>query len=121
MARLLFLSPMVPSTDLDASVRFLGDALGFKLVFSSDTYRICERDGLTFHLQQAGENVGGSSIYLEVDNLDAVWAQLKPHTVGIRVREPFEQPYGMREFHVDLPHTPCLLFVGQSVGENVES
>lgn len=106
---------MVPSTDLDATVTFLEAALGFKLVFTSETYRICERDGLTLHLQRAGETVGESAVYLEVDDLDAVWERCRLHLAGIRFREPFIQSYGMREFHVDLPHTPCLLFVGQSV------
>lgn len=117
MARALYLSPMVPSTDLDATVAFLETGLGFRLVFSSDTYRICEKDGLTLHLQRAGDAVGESAVYLEVDDLDAAWEQLRPHLDGLRHRAPFEQPYRMREFHVDLPHTPCLLFVGQSLPE----
>jgi len=116
MARAMFLSPMVASQDLEASVAFLEAALGFRLVFSSETYRICEKDGLTLHLQRAGEGATGCAVYLEVDDLNAAWEQARPHLGGTRFREPFVQTYGMREFHVDIPHTDCLLFVGQSVG-----
>lgn len=114
MARALFLSPMVACTNLDASVAFLEAALGFRLVFSSETYRICEKDGLTLHLQRAGDGASGCAVYLEVDDLDSAWERAKPHLVGTRHREPFLQPYGMREFHLDIPHTDCLLFVGQA-------
>lgn len=115
MTRALYLSPIVASTSLEDSVRFLEQALGFKLVYSSDTYRICEKDGLTFHLQRAGDSVGECAVYLEVDDLHAAWEQVKPYLAGTRVQEPIEQPYRMREFHVDVPHTNCLLFVGQSI------
>lgn len=115
MPKLLFLSPMVPCTDLDGAAAFLEAALGFRVVFVTETYRVCERDGLTLHLQQAGEGTGPVAVYLEVDDLEAVWQAARPHLAGLRHREPFEQPYRMREFHVDLPHTQCLLFVGESL------
>ncbi|HMS55076.1 MAG TPA: hypothetical protein PKA27_06710 [Fimbriimonadaceae bacterium] len=115
MAKALFLSPMVASTSLDESVTFLEGAFGFKLVFSSETYRICEKDGLTLHLQKAGKDVGECAVYLEVDDLDEAWDRAKSHLDGVRHRSPFEQEYRMREFHVDIPHTNCLFFVGQSI------
>jgi len=115
MERAMFLSPMIACTDNDASVTFMEEALGFRLVFASETYRICEKDGLTFHLQQSGDDIGGSAVYLEVDDLDSAWKRAQPHISGLRHREPFLQPYGMREFHLDIPNTNCLLFVGQAV------
>lgn len=41
--------------------------------------------------------------------------QLKIKTVGMKVREPFDREYGMREFHIILPHTRTLIFIGQVI------
>lgn len=112
MSRLLFMSPMVPSTDVSATAQFLHDALGFE-VKRYGTYAICERDGLTLHLQPAGEGIGEQSIYLEVDELESVWQTLAPHLDGIRHRPPHDREYGMREVHFDLPDTQTLVFLGQ--------
>ena len=34
---------------------------------------------------------------------------------GLKVKEPFNQPYGMREVHVEIPATKTLLFIGQTM------
>jgi hypothetical protein len=113
MYKALFLSPMVPSTDVFATTEFLRQALGFHIRMI-DSYAICEKDGLTIHLQPAGTGVGEMAIYLEVDDIEQVWSQLQPHVEGIRHKEPFDREYGMREIHVDLPFTQALLFIGQA-------
>jgi len=114
MAKLLFLSPMVPSTDVPATAEFLEQALGFRSQFIG-TYAICTRDGLTIHLQPMGEGVGEMSIYLEVDDIDGLWDELQPYAEGIRHKPPHDREYQMREVHIDLPHTNALLFIGQSI------
>lgn len=55
------------------------------------------------------------SIYLWVRHVDQLYADLKPKLDTLaegRVRAPFTQPYGMREFHVKDPDG-CLLFFGE--------
>lgn len=115
MSRILFISPMVPTTDLSASAGFLVGALGFKEVFNEDGYGICERDGLTIHFLPAGSDVGQMETYIEVDDVDDVWEGMKDKVGDIKHKEPFDRPYGMREIHVELPATKCLLFIGQSI------
>jgi catechol 2,3-dioxygenase-like lactoylglutathione lyase family enzyme len=115
--RVSSISAMVPSTDLERSVGFLVNALGFALVFSSETYRILVRDGFEFHLQQAGEGGGPIAIYIQVDDVESVWVGLQGYLEGVRHKAPFDQEYQMREVHVDLPCTQALLFIGQAIDE----
>ncbi|MBA4292320.1 hypothetical protein C0431_05065 [bacterium] len=110
------IAAMVPSTDLERSVGFLVDGLGFELVFSTETYCILVRDGFEFHLQRAGEGVGQIAIYIKVDDVEAVWDRLQGHLDGIRHKAPFDQEYQMREIHVDLPSTQASFFIGQPIG-----
>jgi hypothetical protein len=54
-------------------------------------------------------------LYLEVDNVDALWSTIKDKVGGLKYKEPFDQEYGMREIHICIPHTNALLFIGQKL------
>ncbi len=113
MYKALLISPMIPSTDVHATAKFLEEGLGFTTKILDSDYAICERDGLSLHLKPAEENVGQMEFYFEVDSVDSVWDVLQNKVEGIRHKEPFDRPYGMREIHLDLPHTKALMFIGQ--------
>jgi hypothetical protein len=53
--------------------------------------------------------------YLEIDNVDVLWQNIKSNIEGIRVKPPFNQKYGMREFHIIIPQTKTLMFVGHVI------
>ena len=114
MAKALFLSPIIPSRDASASTAFF-ELFGFKTKDFGDGYSICDKDGLSVHFQPMGEGVGEMAVYLEVDDVDGLFASIAEGLEGIKFKAPFDQPYGMREFHVIIPQTNCLLFVGQSL------
>lgn len=109
------LSPMVPSYDLGATAEFFRNSLGFSAVLQSDGYAVLVREGASLHLLPAGDDIGQMEMYLEVDDVDVAWAAMQPHTGGLRTRGPFDREYGMREVHVEVPHTKCLLFVGHAL------
>jgi hypothetical protein len=44
-----------------------------------------------------------------------LWNSVKDKLSKLRVREPFNQDYGMREFHIEVPHTNSIMFVGQEI------
>jgi hypothetical protein len=46
------------------------------------------------------------AIYLEVDNLEALWNGVKINSRASNSRPLFGQPYGMREIHVIIPRDP---------------
>jgi catechol 2,3-dioxygenase-like lactoylglutathione lyase family enzyme len=115
MYKALYLSPMIPSFDLPKTVRFFQEIFAFSTVKNAPHYAILYKDGLTIHLQNAGKDIGEMSFYLEVDDLDGLWESIKDRIRELRVRAPFDQSYGMREFHIEIPHTNTLLFVGQEI------
>jgi uncharacterized glyoxalase superfamily protein PhnB len=66
-------------------------------------YAGVERDGVTIHLQAAGETKrlpGHGSAYVFVTDVDALYQELKSR--GARVlKEPKDYPYGMRDFDIN--------------------
>lgn len=113
MYKALFLSPMVPSFNLVETGRFFVDVLGFSAQMDTEKYAIYVKDNLTVHLLPASPDVGQMEFYLEVDNVDHVWAEIKDKLHGLKVKEPFNQEYRMREIHIGIPHTNTLLYIGQ--------
>ena len=106
---------MIPSYNVRATVDFFKDVFEFtSLRDEDDMYVILIKDNLTIHIQRAGD-IGEMSFYMEVDDIDALWASAETKLIGINARAPFNRDYGMREFHVIVPHTKTLLFVGQGI------
>lgn len=118
MYRALYISPMIPSFDLEVTGAFFKDLLEFSPVMEVETYAIYQKDDLTIHLLKAGESIGQMEFYLEVNAVDEVWESIKDKIDGIKVRPPFDQPYGMREIHLEVPATNTLLFIGQTSPTN---
>ncbi len=115
MYKALFLSPMVPSFNLIETAQFFREVLGFNAVMDTPEYAIYQKDNLTIHILPAGKDIGQMEFYLEVDDLDGLWASIEDKVKGLKVREPFNQDYGMREVHIEVPQTNTLLFIGQVI------
>ena len=115
MYQALYLSPMVPSFNIEATVRFFKDVLQFSAMMETGTYAILHKDNLTVHILPAGKDIGQMEFYLEVDSVDNLWAKIKSKLEGIKVKEPFDREYGMREIHINIPETNTLLFIGQEI------
>lgn len=109
-----YLSPMIPSYNLEKTVAFFLDLLDFKIGRDDKTYFILYKDNLTLHIQRAGD-IGEMSFYLVVDNIEKVWQGMKDKLGDMKVREPFDREYGMREIHVIVPETKTLMFIGQEI------
>lgn len=115
MYKIKYLSPMIPSYDFDVTGKFFEDVMGFRNVYKSDIYLIYEKDNLTVHILRAGEDIGEMEFYIEVDNVDSFWDGIKDKVIGLKFREPFDREYKMREAHIIIPATKCLMFIGQSL------
>ena len=116
---------IVPVKDIKATVDFYADVLGFerRMVSDDKTFAIVVHGEAAIHfiktndaqaLQATANNI---SIYLWVRQIDKLYDNLKPKLDILpkgRVRSPFNQPYGMREFHVKDPDG-CLLFFGENI------
>ncbi|HEV7621566.1 MAG TPA: hypothetical protein VGO09_07530 [Flavisolibacter sp.] len=109
------LSPMIPSYNIEKTVSFFIDLLDFKVGRDEKTYVILYKDNLTIHFLRAGSDIGEMEFYLEVDNIDDLWNSIKDKLSDMKVKPPFNQEYGMREFHIIIPYTKTLMFVGQVI------
>ncbi|MFC0182460.1 hypothetical protein SAMN04515674_101422 [Pseudarcicella hirudinis] len=117
MYKALYLSPMIPSYNIPETVRFFQNIFAFNLALDDSNYKILYKEDRTVHILRAGEHIGEMEMYLEVDNIDLLWETVKDQLKSFetKIREPFNREYGMREFHVVIPYTKALLFVGQVV------
>lgn len=115
MYKAKYLSPMVPSYNIEKTVSFFRDLLDFKVGRDDKTYVILYKDNLTIHLLRAGPDIGEMEFYLEVDDIQQVWNNMKDKLGEMKVREPFDREYGMREIHVIVPETKTLMFIGQEI------
>ena len=109
------LSPMVPSENLQVTKDFMVKCFDFNVFMDTENYCIVYKDNYAVHIMPSeGEIIDEMSFYLEVDDLNLCWKTFSDNNNGdVKVKEPFDREYGMREFHVVLPDTKTLVFVGQ--------
>ena len=112
------ISPMLAVADMDDTISFYENVLGFKAARKSPQYSVLECNGQTIHLMKAAsEEVlsavrGHVDIYIEVSNIRDLWEHVKTFKDRYRIRDLFETGYGMIEFHIGDPNE-CLIFVGE--------
>ena len=111
----LFISPMIPSFNVKETAHFFREILGFTPVMDSQDYAIYKKNDLTIHILPAGKEIGQMEFYIEVNDIDELWATIKDRVKEFKVREPFDRGYGMRELHIAVPQTNTLLFIGQQL------
>lgn len=122
--RLTQITPFVPCTSLDRQIAFYRDMLGFEVRYQTDTYAFLKRDAVAIRLVEVWPEVDLShperegSFYIDVEGIDSLYADLAPRLAQLpadRVRAPFDQDYGQREFHV-ADEDCTLVFFGETVG-----
>ena len=116
------ITPFVLCASLKRQIAFYCDTLGFEMQFQADNYAFLRRGRAGLRLLQCpankdGRSLGGDhSFYIDVRDIDALYDELRPMLDKLpakRVRGPFDQPYGQREFHV-LDEDGALVFFGES-------
>jgi hypothetical protein len=115
MYKALHLSPMIPSFYIKETSAFFTDVLGFTAFMNGEGYAILYKDILSIHILPAGTDIGEMEFYLEVDDVDGLWNEIKHKLTNLKIREPFDREYGMREMHIIVPQTKTLLFVGSGI------
>jgi len=112
--RVLQTWPLLMVSDLDRSLAFYRDGLGFTVVGRADAdgkafWCRLERGGSSLMLQQAEEDEDGApatwgrgmGLYFVCDDADALHAELVRR--GLRLPPPSTAGYGMRQFPVPDP------------------
>ena len=111
------ISPMLAVADMEETLGFYKEVLGFTARMKSPEYAIVERDGQTIHfMKAASEHVmgcvrGHTEIYIEVSGIRSLWEHVKTFNERYSIRDLFDREYGMTEFHIGDPNG-CLVFVG---------
>lgn len=114
------ISPMLAVADMEQSILFYQDVLGFTPILKSPGYSIIERDGQTIHFQKADSQEvmncvrGHTEIYIEVSGIRSLWEHVKTFKNRYKIRDLFDREYGMTEFHISDPNE-CLVFVGEPI------
>ena len=116
------ISPMLAASDLEETLAFYDEVLGFRAIMKSPEYAIVERDGQTIHfMKAASEEVmrcvrGHTEIYIEISGIDALWEHVRTLKNKYKLRDLFERDYGMTEFHIEDPNG-CLVFVAEPTSD----
>jgi catechol 2,3-dioxygenase-like lactoylglutathione lyase family enzyme len=122
MARMRAVTPFLRVPDIDKAVAFFTETLGFTCPGSEHGYAYVWRDGAAFRMihdepfPPRGE--GRYLSYVDVEDVDALWAELKPKLDLLPPEDvcgpPFDQDYGQREFWVKGPDGEIIAF-GQGI------
>jgi len=101
--------PILPAQDLSRTRQFY-ESLGFKAGYNDDRYDILRHGNLVVHLERHGDLVPAAnhtSCYWRVSNADTLheeFAALGLPSEGVPcLTEPFDEPWGMREFQLKDP------------------
>ena len=101
--------PILPAQDLRRARQFY-ESLGFRAGYNDDRYDILRRGDLVVHLERHDDlapAANHTSCYWRVADADALhreFAELGLPAEGVpRLTEPFDEPWGMREFTMKDP------------------
>jgi catechol 2,3-dioxygenase-like lactoylglutathione lyase family enzyme len=121
MSNFLQITPFMHVKDLESTLRFFTDILGFTVPYRDGPhYAYIEREGCAIRILEADEAKYGErefAYYIDVRDVDALHAELKPKLSTLPpgdVRGPINQPYGQRELLVRVPDGNLLAF-GQAI------
>ncbi len=124
MSRCEGIAPIIPVTDVPTAVTFFCDSLGFETRNDDGRggWALIARGEAGLQFVAAGPDYDKdspacqTSAYIWVDGVDALWEEVRDKLADHppeRVRAPFNQEYGMREFHVSWE--AFLLFFGEEI------
>ena len=113
-ARIRSTIPILPSLNIDESVAFYVNQLGFVQLAQLHDYAIVGRDGAEIHFNECNNpNIpANTSCYVRTGSTEALYTEFSGR--GVKVNPPQVQPWGMKELHVTDPHGNLLKFGEQA-------
>jgi len=125
MSRIHHAAPQFLVDDLERSVAFYRDRLGFEADFVyDDFYASVSRDGVPIHLKHADKLEAERTLrkaeehldaYVSVEDVRGLHTELEQR--GTRISKPLEErPWGERDFYVEDPDGYILCFSESASG-----
>lgn len=114
-------TPILRVENLDASVAYYVERLGFRLQWRSDPLASVGRDRASLMLSEGDQGHPGTWVWIAASDVDYLYAELRAR--GARLRHPpTNYPWGSRECQVTDPDGHVLRFgaesrPGEPVGE----
>ncbi|MEP2945767.1 MAG: VOC family protein [Lentilitoribacter sp.] len=117
------ITPFIPVKSLDNAVDFYSKYLKFNCTFKADNYAFLRHDQIAIRIVQVDDDIDLSvperqnSFYIDVTDIDPLYESLEAELSTLpqgRVRAPFNQDYGQREFHV-IDEDCTLVFFGEAI------
>jgi catechol 2,3-dioxygenase-like lactoylglutathione lyase family enzyme len=109
--RMIDLTPMLQSADLDRTEAWYRDVLGFARAGRAESWLRMERDGVAIMFMtnaHLGQPAATATQYVRVDDVQALWDQIGGRVTAEWGPEDFD--YGMREFALRDPDGYLLSF-----------
>ncbi|WP_151637726.1 bleomycin resistance protein [Noviherbaspirillum aerium] len=108
--------PVLASLDLDATIAFYAERLGFATAARHDDYAIVRRDGCEIHFWACKERriAEHTSCYVRVADAQKLYEEFSRN--GVQMPPPVAQPWGMKECHVIDLHGNLLKF-GEDISQ----
>ena len=123
MSNVIQITPFMHVRDLEAALAFFTGVLGFAVTFRGPGYAYVDLEGAGIRIMENDEVDGAPpgnrrfAYYLDVRDVDALHAQLKPKLDALPegdVHGPVDQPYHQRELLVLAPDGNLIAF-GQAI------
>ena len=112
-------TPFLLVPDFDAALDFFSRVLGFRVQYTWENYAYIARDGAAVRLLAertapiADDEHARSTVYFDVDGVDALYAELKPQLDTLpagHVAPPVDQFWHQRELNVRMPNGDWVTF-----------
>jgi catechol 2,3-dioxygenase-like lactoylglutathione lyase family enzyme len=125
MTNFIRVTPVMHVDDIDRAVAFFTDILGFTAHLSFENYAYVQRETASFRIMRNQGSDGAPpgnrrfAYYIDVDDVDALYAELKPKLDTLPARDvhgPADKSYGQRELLVLAPDGNLIAF-GHSIAE----
>lgn len=114
MQYLLSASPVLASLDMDKTLHFYTNRLGFKATYHDSSYGIVVRDKIVIHFWKCDNRIfpENTSCYVYVQQVDELYQEMQSAGVIHPHGALDDKPWGMREFAI-LDEDGNLIWFGQ--------
>ncbi len=112
--------PVLASLDIQETVAFYENTLGFRPLWKDEGYGIVSRDEITIHFWHCDDKIfpENTSCYVDVTEVDQLYEEMQQAGVIHPNGKLQDQPWGMREFAiVDLDGN--LIRFGQNINSPI--